>query len=108
MPQPVSTKSQNNISLSMPVQFLKGVGPAKAKVFAQLGVETVGDLLEYFPRDWVFTPETIKINQMRQGQTAAVVGLVESVGCLAKGLSVGFDLEAQETIAGLQCGLFGA
>jgi len=78
MTQPVNTKSQNNITLSMPVQFLKGVGPAKAKVFAQLGVETVGDLLEYFPRDWAFTPEAIKINQMRDGQTATVVGLVES------------------------------
>jgi ATP-dependent DNA helicase RecG len=62
----------------MPVQYLKGVGPARAKVFAQLGVETVGDLLEYFPRDWVFTPDVIKINQMREGQSATVIGLVES------------------------------
>jgi len=62
----------------MPVQFLKGVGPARAQVFMQLGVETVGDLLEYFPRDWVFAPDAIKINQMRQGQFATVIGLVES------------------------------
>jgi len=79
MTQSVSTKSQNNLSLSMPVQFLKGVGPAKAKAFAQLGVETVGDLLEYFPRDWVFAPDAVKINQMREGQSATVIGLVESV-----------------------------
>jgi ATP-dependent DNA helicase RecG len=78
MTQSVSAKSQDNLSLSMPVRFLKGVGPAKAKAFAQLGVETVGDLLEYFPRDWVFAPDTIKINQMRQGQSATVIGLVES------------------------------
>jgi len=62
----------------MPVQFLKGVGPARAETFAQLGVETVGDLLEYFPRDWVFAPDAIKINQMREGQSATVIGLVES------------------------------
>jgi ATP-dependent DNA helicase RecG len=78
MTQSVSTKSQNNLSLSMPVRFLKGVGPARAETFAQLGVETVGDLLEYFPRDWVFAPDAIKINQMRQGQSATVIGLVES------------------------------
>jgi ATP-dependent DNA helicase RecG len=78
MIQSLSTKSQGNLSLSMPVQFLKGVGPARAKAFAQLGVETVGDLLEYFPRDWVFTPAAIKINQMQQGQSATVIGLVES------------------------------
>jgi ATP-dependent DNA helicase RecG len=62
----------------MPVQFLKGVGPVRGKAFAQLGVETVGDLLEYFPRDWVFTPDVVKINQMRQGQPATVIGLIES------------------------------
>jgi len=73
-----SGKSQNKYNLSMPVQYLKGVGPAKAKVFAQLGVETVGDLLEYFPRDWNFTPEPIKINRIKKNSIATIVGLVES------------------------------
>jgi len=62
----------------MPVQYLKGVGPARAGTFAQLGVHTVGDLLEYFPRDWVFAPDAIKINQMRPDRSATIVGLVES------------------------------
>lgn len=62
----------------MPVQFLKGVGPARAKTFAQLGVRTAGDLLEYFPRDWVFASEPIKINQMREAQSVTIVGQVES------------------------------
>src|SRR4030042_936085 len=62
----------------MPVRFLKGVGPARARTFAHLGVETVGDLLEYFPRDWVFPWEPVKINQMQQGQSVTIVGQVES------------------------------
>ena len=66
------------LDLSMPVQYLKGVGPARARTFAQLGVHTVGDLLEYFPRDWNFSPEPIKINQMQPGRTATIVGMVES------------------------------
>ncbi|MHC4644262.1 MAG: ATP-dependent DNA helicase RecG [Planctomycetota bacterium] len=66
------------LDLSMPVQYLKGVGPARAEAFAQLGVNTVGDLLEYFPRDWVFAPQAIKINQMRPDRTCTIVGLVES------------------------------
>jgi ATP-dependent DNA helicase RecG len=60
------------------VQFVKGVGPARAAVFAQLGVHTVGDLIEYFPRDWIFAPQPAKISQMRQGQTVTIIGLVES------------------------------
>ena len=70
--------SKGEITLTMPVQYLKGVGPARAEVFAQLGVHTVGDLLEYFPRDWMFAPRMVKISQMKPNQTAAVIGQVES------------------------------
>jgi len=70
--------SKGEITLTMPVQYLKGVGPARAEVFAQLGVHTVGDLLEYFPRDWMFAPRVVKISQMKPNQTAAVIGQVES------------------------------
>jgi ATP-dependent DNA helicase RecG len=72
-------KAKGQLDLSTPVQYLKGVGPAKAKAFAQLGVRTVGDLLEYFPRDWIFAPRPTKIIQMRPEQVATIVGLVESV-----------------------------
>ena len=65
-------------TVSMPVQYLKGVGPAKAKIFAEMGVQTVGDLLEYFPRDWVFAPEPVKINQIQPGREVSFTGLVES------------------------------
>ena len=63
----------------MPVQYLKGVGPARAETFAQLGVETVGDLLEYFPRDWNFMPEPTKIGRIKPNQTVSLIGLVESI-----------------------------
>ena len=44
----VGGKSQTRLEVSTPVRYLKGVGPARAETFAQLGIETVGDLLEYF------------------------------------------------------------
>jgi ATP-dependent DNA helicase RecG len=62
----------------MPVQYLKGVGPARAAAFAQLGVHTVGDLLEYYPREWVFAPQPVKINRLRPDENATIIGLVES------------------------------
>ncbi|MCP4607622.1 MAG: ATP-dependent DNA helicase RecG [Planctomycetes bacterium] len=74
----VREESENRLRISMPVQYVKGVGPSRAETFAKLGVETVGDLLEYFPRDWNFLPELIKINQIQPGKDAAVIGLVES------------------------------
>jgi len=71
-------KTQSNFSYEMPVQFLKGVGPARAKIFAQVGVNTVGDLLEYYPRDYNFVPEPQKINDLNPNEVSTVIGLVES------------------------------
>ncbi|OGR39421.1 MAG: ATP-dependent DNA helicase RecG [Elusimicrobia bacterium GWA2_64_40] len=34
------------------IQFLKGVGPKKAELFGRLGIESLDDLLFYFPRGW--------------------------------------------------------
>ncbi|MCI0498188.1 MAG: ATP-dependent DNA helicase RecG, partial [Planctomycetales bacterium] len=42
-----------------------------------LGVAAVGDLLEYYPREWVFLPEPVKISQVRANQTVCLVGIVE-------------------------------
>ncbi len=38
--------------LQQEVCYLKGVGPAKAKLLARLGIFTVGDLLTCYPRDY--------------------------------------------------------
>jgi ATP-dependent DNA helicase RecG len=37
-------------TLSTPLQFLKGLGPARAGAFARKGVVTIADALYYFPR----------------------------------------------------------
>jgi ATP-dependent DNA helicase RecG len=67
-----------HLKSDMPVQFLKGVGPARAEVFAQLGVHTVADLLEYFPRDYNFLTEPVKIRQLKAGQSFTIIALVQS------------------------------
>jgi len=37
---------------SQPAQYVKGVGPQRARILKKLGVETIADLTHYFPRDW--------------------------------------------------------
>lgn len=37
---------------NMPVQSLKGIGPAKAKLFQKLGIRNVEDLFYYYPRGY--------------------------------------------------------
>ncbi|MHC4186556.1 MAG: ATP-dependent DNA helicase RecG [Planctomycetota bacterium] len=77
--EPKNEMLKDRLDISTPVQFLKGVGPVKAKAFARLGVNTVGDLLEYFPRDWVFAPTPVKINQIQPEENVTIMGLVESI-----------------------------
>ena len=72
-------ENENKMDLKTPVQFLKGVGPARAKIFEQLAVHTVGDLLEYFPRDWQFAPDAVKIAQIEAGKIFTVIGMLESM-----------------------------
>ena len=73
----MTQQDANQITLETPVQFIKGVGPSRAKSFAELGVETVGDMLEYYPRDWVFLPEPVKIVDAGPNQSVCLVGIVE-------------------------------
>lgn len=50
-----------------PVTFLKGIGPKKADELAAVGVFTVGDLLEYYPRQEAYIDygNLKKINELR-------------------------------------------
>lgn len=40
------------MSAPVKIQYLKGIGPAKAKLFERLEVQTVQDLLHYYPRTY--------------------------------------------------------
>ncbi len=68
----------HGLRLDTPIQFLKGVGPNRAQVFEGLGVQSVADLLEYYPRDWVFAPAPQKIEGLQVNETVTVTGLIES------------------------------
>ena len=46
-------------------------------------MRTVGEMLEYYPRDWVFMPEPIAIARMQEGQKVSLMGLVESTDYLS-------------------------
>lgn len=40
-------------SLSANIQYLKGVGEKRARLYGKLGIAAIGDLLEYYPRDYI-------------------------------------------------------
>ncbi len=62
-----------------PVQYLRGVGPRRADIFARLGITTASQLLNYFPRTHEFRPPLVAINDMLQNHTVTVAGIVDTM-----------------------------
>jgi len=75
----VSAKLASESPLARPIDLLQGVGPTRAKRFRALGVNTLGDLLEYFPRDYQHESAELDIAQLRPEQIQTVRGEVVAV-----------------------------
>ena len=50
--------------LSDPITILKGIGPAKARAFAQLNILTLGDLICHFPRGYEDRTKLVPIEKL--------------------------------------------
>ena len=59
-----------------PVQFLPKVGPRRGKLIAKLGPKVAGDLLYFFPRDYENPALETPVDQLSEGITASMVGVV--------------------------------
>jgi ATP-dependent DNA helicase RecG len=60
----------------VPIQFLKGVGPARAKLFERLGVSSIEDLFYFFPRRYEDRRNLTPIAQASLGEFQTVAGNV--------------------------------
>ncbi|MFQ5691271.1 MAG: ATP-dependent DNA helicase RecG [Gemmatimonadota bacterium] len=68
--------------LSDSVQYLKGVGPRRAELFARMGVSTCRDLLYHLPHRYEDATTVDAIASLRPGDDATVIGRVVSKGVL--------------------------
>jgi ATP-dependent DNA helicase RecG len=66
-------------ALQQPVQFLKGVGPARAEQLRRLGINTIGDLLFHFPRRYDDLSDVRPISALVAGKLQTVRGEVVEV-----------------------------
>ncbi len=55
-----------------PVIELKGIGEKSQKLFAKLGIHTVSELLDHFPRDYEIFSEPVLINDANPGEICAI------------------------------------
>jgi ATP-dependent DNA helicase RecG len=71
-----------DIKLSSPLQFVKGVGPRKAAALAQKNLNTVEDLLYYFPRHYLDRTNVVPIAEAKIDQAVTIIGEVTMHGVL--------------------------
>ncbi len=67
---------KENLNLDTDIQFVKGVGPTKVVMLNKLGIYTVKDLIEFFPRMYEDRTKLYKINEFEQGKNALFLGTV--------------------------------
>src|ERR1035437_5859467 len=82
------------MTLDSPLTELQGVGEAVGKKLAVLGIKTVGDLIDYYPRRYEDYSEVTPIAQLRPGPVT-----IEAVIKQAKGRYVRRGLHITEAIA---------
>jgi len=72
------TFSQKRLTQDTPIQYVKGIGPKRAASLRSVSIETVEDLLNYFPRRYLDRSHLINIRQLKAGEEATVMGKVIS------------------------------
>ena len=61
----------------MEITYLKGVGPKRAELYKKLGVDTVEQLIELYPRDYVDFTCPKKIAEVQIGEVCAFRAFVK-------------------------------
>lgn len=63
-----------NIKLDTSVQYIKGVGPKMYELLNKLGIYTVKDLIEYYPRVYEDRTKVTKIDEFIKDQNVLFIG----------------------------------
>jgi ATP-dependent DNA helicase RecG len=79
---PPQSRSGQRLFLDTGINYLKGVGPARAEAFRRLGVITAGDLLYHIPHRYEDASTVASIASLEPGMQGTVIGQVISKGII--------------------------
>jgi len=79
------------LNLNTDIRYIKGIGEAKGKAFARLGVRCVGDLLSDFPRAYEDRSKVLPIARLMEGEAACVCAMITTEPELSR-IRKGMDL----------------
>jgi len=68
------------LNLTESISTIKGVGPRREKVFKELGIHCIKDILYYFPRRYLDRTILTPIRELKKGEIATLIVQVETFG----------------------------
>ncbi len=71
-----SQNSEKKSGLDAPITVMKGIGPAKSKNLKTLGINTIEDLLHYYPRRYDDYSQLKPINRLTYQEEITVIGSI--------------------------------
>jgi len=66
--------------LDTPIRYLKGIGPKRAEGFSRLGINSIEDLLYYFPRRYEDRRQFTSISGLKEGQAQTIKAEIVTAG----------------------------
>lgn len=72
-----------NLALNQLLTQVKEIGPSKGQRLGKLGLQTVHDLLYYYPRDHIDYARQVNICELEAGETVTLVGTVKRCNCFS-------------------------
>ena len=72
--------SEYNCDLNTPIQYIKSVGPKRAKALNNASIHTVNDLLHYYPRRYLDRSTVKSIKDIQINDEVTIIGNVEVCG----------------------------
>lgn len=70
--------------MDSPITSIKGIGEKTAALFHRVGVDTVGELLSYYPRNYDVYEEPVTFANLKTEQIQAVTGFVRKMPAVSK------------------------
>ncbi|MBI1799767.1 MAG: ATP-dependent DNA helicase RecG [Candidatus Eisenbacteria bacterium] len=64
------------------LQFLPGIGPARARLFERLGISTLEHLLRHYPRTYLDVRRFVTVKDLKPGEPVTVRGTVKSAAAV--------------------------
>jgi RecG-like helicase len=80
----IHVKDHSSLKLATPIQYLPGMGPARADRLAKLGLRTAQDVLFLFPRDYEFPAPSESIDRLKEGEPASLVGTISDAELVSR------------------------